>query len=249
MIAIGRVALAAAGLLAGAAIGQEVVSKPSVAVPPKVTAERVAAGSAIFNGRSCVFCHAVGGRGDGPAAPNLADAEWLHSAGDFPGIRRTIVWGVEEDEMKAPHEFEMFPRGGLVIDDEAVAALAAYVWTLSRPDTNAFVAAQARFIDRVREGRVAEATALFRREAAPLLPAEAFPHLARSLGPKQAPAAIALLEFAAERYPASAEVHAALGDAQAAAGDKARAARSYRRALEIDPANEKVKAKLQGMGI
>lgn len=237
----GRLALIGAGAIAVAA-----AQAPSVDVPAKVTAERVLAGSAIFNGRSCVLCHAPGGRGEGASAPDLADSDWLHGAGDFDGIQRVIVWGVEEDEMRVPRLFEMFPRGGVNLSDEEVEAVAAYVWSLGRPQGNAFLTAQGRFIDLARAGDGAGAAALFRAQAAqPLLPERGLNRLGQAILSAQPRSALAMFQLAAELNPNSGPAHMGLGDAHRALGDRARAAESYRRVLAIAPGNEAVQQKLR----
>lgn len=220
------------------------------AIPTKVTAERVLAGSEMFNGRSCVLCHAVGGRGEGASAPGLADPQWAHGDGGFDAIRRVIIWGVEADEMQTPREFEMFPRGGVGLSDEEVEAVAAYVWSLSRPQTNAFVASQGQFIDLARAGNAAEAVSLFRRQLAaspdhPLLPERGLNRLGQSLVEGQPQAALALFQLNAELHPQSGPAFAGMGDAYRALGDRAHAAESYRRVLAINPANEAVQRKLR----
>ncbi len=236
-IAAGAIAVAAAALAA---------QGPSPDIPAKVTAERVLAGSAIFNGRSCVLCHAPGGRGEGASAPDLSDAEWLHGAGDYAGIQRVIVWGVEEDEMRVPRRFEMFPRGGVNLSDEEVEAVAAYVWSLRRPQTNAFVTAQGRFIDLARAGDGAGAAALFRAEAAQaLLPERGLNRLGQAILAAQPRAALAMFQRSAELNPNSGPAHMGLGDAHRALGDRMRAAESYRRVLAVNPGNEAVQQKLR----
>jgi mono/diheme cytochrome c family protein len=237
----GRLALIAAGAIAVAA-----AQTPSADIPAKVTPERVLAGSAIFNGRSCVLCHAPGGRGEGASAPDLADVEWLHGAGDFDGIQRAIVWGVEADEMRVPRRFEMFPRGGVNLSDEEVDAVTAYVWSLSRPQSSAFVTAQGRFIDLVRAGNGADAVALFRAQAAqPLLPERGLNRLGHAVLAGQPRAALAVFQLSAGLNPESGPAHMGLGDAHRALGDRTRAAESYRRALAISPDNEAVQQKLR----
>lgn len=181
-------------------------------VPDSVTPERVLAGSVLYNSGGCVACHMAGGRGSGPRGPDLADAEWLHSEGDFDGIRRAIFWGVPEDRMKAmtPRPFEMFPRGGMEIDREAVSALAAYVWTVSWPETHPFVTEQARFLDLVRSGRTEAAielfrTALGREPDRPLIQTRGLARLARTLPASERAGAVALVRLGLELDPAHAE--------------------------------------------
>jgi len=98
-------------------------------LPEGVTAAMVAEGEAVFTGAGiCFTCHMAGGVG-GPLAPNLTDDEWLNVEGSYESIVENIMTGVLE-----PKEFPglMPPKGGAPITDEQVAAVAAYVWTLSQ---------------------------------------------------------------------------------------------------------------------
>ena len=220
-------------------------------VPAEVTPARILAGSELFNGRTCVFCHAVAGRGAGPNGPDLSDSAWLHGSGDVEGIHRIIMWGVEADEMRAEprYRFEMNPEGGQNLSQEDLAALSAYVWALSRPTTSAFVADQIRFVDLVRAGQVGEAAALFRARHsatpnAPLVPAGGLARFARTLQPANA---LALMRFATELHPDSAPISNALGAALQASGDNAGAATAYRRTLTLDPSNEEARRRLDAL--
>jgi mono/diheme cytochrome c family protein len=99
--------------------------------PASITPAMVALGDSIFHGKigasSCQACHGVGGQA-GAAAPNLTDAEWLHSDGSYEGIAKTVKSGV-----MAPKQFSsvMPPYGGTMLTDERWRAVAAYVYTLS----------------------------------------------------------------------------------------------------------------------
>ncbi len=225
----------------------------TAAVPDSVTVERVLAGSDLFNGGTCTFCHAVAGRGTGRRAPDLSDAEWLHSTGDFDGIQHTIFWGVEKDEMKAlePRPFAMNPKGGMMIDNEATKALAAYVWTLSHPGTNEFVAEQARFLTLARDGREDDAVAAFhqageRWEGHPLLAERGLNALGYEImAARGAAAALPLFALNAELHPDSWNVWDSLGEARAGAGDTAGAIRDYQKSIELNPDNENGKKALE----
>jgi tetratricopeptide (TPR) repeat protein len=243
--------LLGAFLAAEAASAQEAAE----AVPDSVTAARVLAGSELFNGGSCVACHAAAGRGIGQRAPDLSDIEWLHSMGDFDGIFQTIFWGVPKDRMKAvtPRPFEMHPRGGMNIDREQMKALAAYVWTVSRPSTHPFVAEQARFLLAVRMGRIEEAVEMFResRQRDPdhlLLPENGLNRLGYDFLPGEPDTAIALFELNVETNPESSNVYDSLGEAYMVAGDRQRAIQNYERSLELDPDNQNAVEKLRELG-
>lgn len=99
--------------------------------PASITPAMVALGDSIFHGKigasSCQACHGVGGQ-NGAAAPNLTDAEWLHSDGSLEGIYKTIKSGV-----MAPKQFSsvMPPYGGVMLTDDKTIAVASYVYSLS----------------------------------------------------------------------------------------------------------------------
>lgn len=133
-------AMAACGGGDGAPPAEETQQSPAEAAPAAdaaldmdlpegVTAAMVAEGETVYNGAGiCFTCHMAGGVG-GPLGPNLTDDEWLNIEGSYESIVQNIMTGVLE-----PKEFPglMPPKGGSPITDEQVAAVAAYVWTLSQ---------------------------------------------------------------------------------------------------------------------
>ena len=91
----------------------------------------IAEGDSIFNAGSCARCHGDAGSG-GRNGPDLTDTVWAHSDGSLDEIRRTIFWGVRRELLSRPSwRFEMNPGGGLDLEWEQYASLAAYVWSLS----------------------------------------------------------------------------------------------------------------------
>jgi len=101
-------------------------------LPEGVTAEEIALGDDVFHGKvaagACEGCHGVDGRGT-PLGPNLTDGTWLWGDGSLAAITKTIKDGVPE-----PKDFRspMPPLGGTPLTPDQLAAVAAYVWTLSR---------------------------------------------------------------------------------------------------------------------
>jgi mono/diheme cytochrome c family protein len=99
--------------------------------PASITPAMVALGDSLFHGKigasSCQACHGVGGK-SGAAAPDLTDAEWLHSDGSWQNIYNTVKSGV-----MAPKQFSsvMPPYGGVTMTEERTRAVAAYVYSLS----------------------------------------------------------------------------------------------------------------------
>lgn len=99
--------------------------------PTTITPGMLALGDSLYHGligaTSCQACHGVDGT-QATVAPNLVDAEWLHSDGSWEGIYKTIVSGVS-----VPKQFSsmMPPYGGIPMTEERTRAVAAYVYSLS----------------------------------------------------------------------------------------------------------------------
>ena len=97
-------------------------------LPDGVTAAMVTEGEALFAGAgACYTCHGPEGAGTG-LAPNLEDDVWLHSDGSFSALVAQINDGVPQPKESM---IPMLPKGGAQINDEQVAAIAAYVWSIS----------------------------------------------------------------------------------------------------------------------
>jgi mono/diheme cytochrome c family protein len=97
-------------------------------LPDGVTAAMVTAGEALFAKEgACYTCHGPEGAGTG-LAPNLADATWLHIDGSFPALVTLITDGVAQPKESM---IPMLPKGGAQIADDQIAAIAAYVWSIS----------------------------------------------------------------------------------------------------------------------
>ncbi len=99
--------------------------------PEKITPQMLALGDSLFHGligaTSCQSCHGADGK-QATVAPDLTDAEWLHSDGSWEGIHTTIKTGV-----MSPKQFSsiMPPFGGAPLKIEQSRAVAAYVYSLS----------------------------------------------------------------------------------------------------------------------
>ena len=101
---------------------------PSI-LPEGVTVAMVEQGMEVFNGAGiCYTCHTQGG-GGGPLAPDLTDDTWLNTDGEYASIIEVVNTGVAQP---LEHPGAMLPRAGMPLDDEQVAAVSAYVYTLSR---------------------------------------------------------------------------------------------------------------------
>lgn len=140
LVLIGSVALASCGgerAEAERSEAEESSERASAVVasydPSTITPAMVALGDSIFHGKigasSCQACHGVGGQ-NGAAAPNLTDKEWLHSDGSWEAIAKTIKSGV-----MSPKQFSsvMQPYGGVMLSDDKLRAVSAYVYRLGHP--------------------------------------------------------------------------------------------------------------------
>ena len=100
----------------------------SVTAAASVTPELIAQGDKVFHGAgNCYACH--GTNAQGSVGPNLTDAEWIHSKGNYDEIVAQVTKGVPKEESKTG--IVMPPRGGSTISDDDVKAVAAYVYSLS----------------------------------------------------------------------------------------------------------------------
>ena len=117
--------------IAGSYLLQGTEPMPRGIPEDEITDEILARGKELYNRDACVLCHGDDGRG-GDMAPDLTDDVWLHSEGDFDGIRRTVWFGISKEKLKdKSREFAMDPGGGLDLDADDLNAVAAYAWSLS----------------------------------------------------------------------------------------------------------------------
>lgn len=227
------------------------------ATPESVTPEQILAGSNLYNGGTCIFCHAIAGKGSGTRGPDLSDVEWLHSQGDLDGILQTILAGVPQQSIKAvkPRPFPMNPKGGLNVPDEQIANVAAYVWALSQPSPHEFIQEQWRFLEFVRAGQFAEARAVF--EAAQqeypdnlLVPENGMNALGYEfLQSGDVDGAIEVFQFNVDLHPDAFNPWDSLAEAYMAKGDNEHAIEYYQKSLELNPQNTNAVDKLKELGV
>lgn len=100
--------------------------------PSTITPAMVALGDSVFHGLAgagaCMSCHGEDATGPTGVAPNLKDAEWLHSDGSWEGIFKTVQSGVMAPKK---HSSVMLPMGGTNLAPEHLRAVTAYVYSLS----------------------------------------------------------------------------------------------------------------------
>jgi len=106
-------------------------------MPTGVTPALIATGDSIYHANACARCHGAKGVGgqNGPPLAKAAPAAWLHSTGKYEEIIATITQGVPRAALKdTTRRFAMNPRGSNPpINDDAVKAVAAYIWKLNNP--------------------------------------------------------------------------------------------------------------------
>ena len=108
------------------------VASSQLALPEGVSTAMVSKGESVFKTTSCYRCHGSDARGTN-RAPDLTDQEWIHIDGSLSAIARLVTTGFTKAEMRSTrYQFAMNPRGGMNLTDEDIAAVSAYVWTLSR---------------------------------------------------------------------------------------------------------------------
>jgi mono/diheme cytochrome c family protein len=129
MIANGKWALAAAGILAMAAV--PATDSGVQALPDGVTEAMVEEGATLFASTAlCFTCHGPTGDGVPNLGPPLTDETWLNieDPTSYDVFVELINTGVP---MPKEHMIPMVPRAGSGIDDDQVRAVAAFVWTLA----------------------------------------------------------------------------------------------------------------------
>ena len=99
--------------------------------PPGATRDEVALGNRIFEGQvasaPCAGCHGTDAKGS-PLGPDLTTGKWLWGDGSLGAIAHTINAGVPQPKN---YGSPMPPQGGAELSPSQVAAVAAYIWSLS----------------------------------------------------------------------------------------------------------------------
>jgi mono/diheme cytochrome c family protein len=97
-----------------------------------ITEEMLSQGAMLLAEGTCARCHSLDASGTN-LGPDLTDDEWLHGDGSLEAIRTTIIFGVQRDQIRDPSLRQpMEPMGQMMLGDDQIDALAAYIWTLSR---------------------------------------------------------------------------------------------------------------------
>lgn len=104
----------------------------SLPTPPGATQEQVALGERVFRGEvggaTCRGCHGSDAKGT-PVGADLTSGKWLWGDGSLKAITQTIVNGVPNPKQRSG---AMPPMGGAQLSQPDLAAVAAYIWAVSR---------------------------------------------------------------------------------------------------------------------
>ncbi|HYV98824.1 MAG TPA: c-type cytochrome [Gemmatimonadaceae bacterium] len=142
------VLIAACGSSSGGAAKPATSPKPAAAsadaIPPQVTPEQVAKGKQLFQAGICIQCHGNTGEG-AQGGPPLNDHNWIHGNGSYSQIANIIISGFQLSDVIGGFPRGMPERGfrqirnqpATRLTDAEVAAVAAYVWSISHDNKGA----------------------------------------------------------------------------------------------------------------
>jgi glucose/arabinose dehydrogenase/mono/diheme cytochrome c family protein len=120
-----------AGAQPGGAPAAAPAAEKSAALPPGVTPAMIALGDSVYHGKvagaTCAGCHGANAKGT-PLAPDLTDNKWIWGDGSLASITKTIREGVPAPKQ---HTGVMPPMGGTQLTPAQLAAVGAYVYSLS----------------------------------------------------------------------------------------------------------------------
>jgi glucose/arabinose dehydrogenase/mono/diheme cytochrome c family protein len=120
-----------AGVRPGGAPSPAPAAEKSAATIPGVTPAMIALGDSVYHGQvagaTCAGCHGANAKGT-PLAPDLTDSKWIWGDGSLAGISKIIRQGVPAPK---EHTGVMPPMGGAQLTPAQLAAVGAYVYSLS----------------------------------------------------------------------------------------------------------------------
>jgi len=124
-----------AGAQPGGAATPAPTADKSAATIPGVTPAMIALGDSVYHGQvvgaTCAGCHGTNAKGT-PLAPDLTDSKWIWGDGSLASITKTIREGVPAPKQ---HTGVMPPMGGTRLTPAQLAAVGAYVYSLSHSAT------------------------------------------------------------------------------------------------------------------
>ncbi|MHB0962426.1 MAG: c-type cytochrome [Gemmatimonadaceae bacterium] len=125
-------ALAVTVLAAGLYVVAPAAAQGPSSTPQGDEKALIAQGENIFKGKAagglCWTCHGVDAKGMKGLGPDLTDKTWLHGDGSIDFVKSTVKAGIAKPKKGAT---PMPPFGGVPLNDNQVAAVAAYVQSLN----------------------------------------------------------------------------------------------------------------------
>ncbi|HEV8453302.1 MAG TPA: c-type cytochrome [Gemmatimonadales bacterium] len=120
-----------AGAQPGGAPSPAPAAEKSPAAAPGVSPAVFALGDSVYHGQAgsatCAGCHGANAKGT-PLAPDLTDSKWIWGDGSLASITKIIRQGVSAPK---EHTGVMPPMGGAQLAPAQLAAVGAYVYSLS----------------------------------------------------------------------------------------------------------------------
>lgn len=124
--------LAIAALVAGMPLASSAAAQGPSAAPQGADKALITQGENIFKGKAagglCWTCHGLDAKGMKGLGPDLTDKTWLHGDGSIDFVKSTVKTGIAKPKKGAT---PMPPFGGVPLNDSQVAAVSAYVASLS----------------------------------------------------------------------------------------------------------------------
>ncbi len=124
--------LTIAALVAGLTLADPAAAQGPSAPPQGADKALITQAENIFKGKAagglCWTCHGLDAKGMKGLGPDLTDKTWLHGDGSIDFVKSTVKAGIAKPK-KGPTP--MPPFGGVPLNDSQIAAVAAYVASLS----------------------------------------------------------------------------------------------------------------------
>lgn len=119
-------------LAAGLCVAASAAAQSPSATPQGTEKALIAQGENIFKGKAagglCWTCHGLDAKGMKGLGPDLTDKAWLHGDGSIEFVKSTVKAGISKPKKGAT---PMPPFGGVPLNDSQIAAVSAYVASLS----------------------------------------------------------------------------------------------------------------------
>jgi cytochrome c oxidase cbb3-type subunit 3 len=124
--------LTVGALIAGLSLAASAAAQGPSATPQGTDKALLSQGESIFKGKAagglCWTCHGLDAKGMKGLGPDLTDQTWLNGDGSLDFVKSTVKAGIAKPKKG---NLPMPPFGGVPLNDSQIAAVAAYVTSLS----------------------------------------------------------------------------------------------------------------------